>query len=60
MSGDLVVSTLAVSAAVLGEAGPYSCTSTVFGYRDFPRARVRVHLLQGENYRSCYWGVSRN
>ena len=45
---DMVVSTMLVSQAVQEDAGQYSCTSKVFRDRDFPRARVQVHVTQGE------------
>ena len=43
--GHQVTSTLLISDAVLEDAGPYSCTLPVFGYKDFPRARVIVHII---------------
>merc|ERR1712098_221719 len=49
ITGDLVVSTLLVVKAVHEDAGQYSCTSHVFGDKDFPRARVQVHVIQGDH-----------
>ena len=49
ITGDLVVSTLLVVQAVLEDAGQYSCTSHVFGNKDFPRARVGVHVILGKS-----------
>jgi len=49
VSGFLVTSTLLVSHAVLGDAGPYSCTLPVFSNRDFPRAQANVHVIYGDH-----------
>ena len=48
VSGSLVTSTLLISGGVPSDAGPYSCTSTVYNNKDFPRAVVRVHVIHGE------------
>ena len=50
VSGNQVTSTLLISNAVVEDAGPYSCTLPVFGNKDFPRARVMVHIIYGKNY----------
>ena len=49
VSGQEVTSTLLISAAVLEDAGPYSCTLPVLGNKDFPRARVMVHVIYGKD-----------
>jgi len=49
VSGNLVTSTLLVSHAVLGDAGPYSCTLPVFSNKDFPRAQAIVHVIYGDH-----------
>ena len=49
VSGSLVTSTLLISGGVPSDAGPYSCTSTVYNNKDFPRAVVMVHLIQGKD-----------
>ena len=46
--GHLVTSTLLISDAGQGDAGPYSCTLPVFSNKDFPRARAYVHVIYGE------------
>ena len=50
VSGSLVTSNLLISDAVVQDAGHYSCTLQVYNYSDFPRARVRVHVIHGEKY----------
>jgi hypothetical protein len=50
VSGQEVTSTLLISAAVLGDAGQYSCTLPAFGNMDFPRARLMVHIIYGKKY----------
>ena len=50
VSGSLVTSTLLISGAVPSDAGPYSCTSTVYNNKDLPRAVVMVHVLTGEEH----------
>ena len=47
VSGFLVTSTLLVSHAVLGDAGPYSCALPVFSNKGFPRAKANVHVIYG-------------
>ena len=49
ISGHEVTSTLLISAAVLEDAGPYSCTLPVLGNKDFARARVMVHVIYGKD-----------
>ena len=51
VSGSLVTSTLLIYGGVPIDAGPYSCTSSVYNNKDFPRAVVMVHVLKGEAYR---------
>ena len=46
--GHLVTSTLLISNAGQGDAGPYSCTLPVFSNKDFARARAYVHVIHGE------------
>ena len=48
VSGHLVTSTLLISDAKMGDAGPYSCTLPVFSNKDFPRARAYVHVIYGK------------
>ena len=50
VSGALVTSNLLISDGVPSDAGPYSCTSLVYNNKDFPRAVVRVHLIQGQEH----------
>ena len=50
VSAHRVTSTLLISAAVVGDAGLYSCTLPVLGSKDFPRARVIVHIIYGKKY----------
>jgi hypothetical protein len=47
VSGQLVTSTLLISDAGIGDAGPYSCTLPVFRNKDFPRASACVHVIYG-------------
>ena len=49
VSVSLVTSTLLISGGVPINAGPYSCTSTVYNNKDFPRAVVMVHFIQGKD-----------
>ena len=49
VSGSLVTSTLIISGGVPSDAGPYSCTSTVYNNNDFPKAVVRVHVIHVMN-----------
>ena len=51
VSGSLVTSNLLITGGVPSDAGPYSCTSTVYNNKDFPRAVVMVHLIQGKDKR---------
>ena len=48
VSGSLVTSTLIISGGVPSDAGPYSCTSSVYNNKHFPWAVVMVHILRGE------------
>ena len=48
VSDTLVTSTLLISGCVPSDAAPYSCTSTVYNNKDFPRAVVMVHVLRGQ------------
>ena len=50
VSGLQVTSTLLISDAVLKDAGLYSCTLPILGNKDFPRARVMVHIIHGMEY----------
>ena len=49
ISPNLVTSTITIEDAVLVDAGLYSCTLQAFSFREFPRARARVFIIQGIN-----------
>ena len=48
VSANLVTCTLLISKAGRQDAGPYSCTMPVYSNKDFPRARVYVHVIYGK------------
>ena len=50
VSGHQVTNNLLIPAAVLEDAGLYSCTLPAFGNKDFPRARVMVHIIYGKKF----------
>ena len=50
VSSHEVKSTLLISDAVLEDACIYSCTLPVLENKDFPRARVMVHIIYGKKY----------